>query len=69
MLTMLQTWQSGDVSQQEPYNGDFEAAMKGIKAKALVLPAKTDLYFREFLKPIPQTSPQRREENGMRILV
>jgi homoserine acetyltransferase len=48
MLTMLYTWQSGDVSQQEPYNGDFEAAMKGIKAKTLVLPAKTDLYFREF---------------------
>lgn len=48
MLTMLYTWQSGDVSKQEPYNGNFEAAMKGIKAKALVLPAKTDLYFREF---------------------
>jgi homoserine acetyltransferase len=47
MLAMLYTWQSGDVSQQEPYNGDFEAAMKGIKAKTLVLPAKTDLYFRE----------------------
>ena len=27
--------------------GDFDAAMKGIKAKALVLPAQTDLYFRE----------------------
>lgn len=48
MLTMLYTWQSGDVSKQEPYNGNFEAAMKGIKAKALVLPAKTDLYFREY---------------------
>jgi homoserine acetyltransferase len=48
MLAMLYTWQSGDVSKQEPYNGDFEAAMKGIKAKTLVLPAKTDLYFREF---------------------
>jgi homoserine acetyltransferase len=47
MLTMLHTWQSGDVSQQEPYNGDFAAAMRGIKAKALVLPAKTDLYFRK----------------------
>ncbi|KAM0713726.1 hypothetical protein Q7P37_010688 [Cladosporium fusiforme] len=45
MLTMLYTWQAGDVSKQEPYNGDFEAAMRGIKAKALVLPAKTDLYF------------------------
>jgi hypothetical protein len=48
MLTMLHTWQTGDVSKQEPYNGDFSAAMKGIKAKTLVLPCKTDLYFREF---------------------
>ena len=44
---MLHTWQAGDCSAQEPYNGDFGAAMKGIKAKALVLPSKTDLYFRE----------------------
>jgi hypothetical protein len=36
-----------DCSAQEPYNGNFEAAMKGIKAKALVLPGKTDLYFRK----------------------
>lgn len=27
--------------------GDFSAAMKGIKAKALVLPCQTDLYFRK----------------------
>jgi len=47
MLVMLHTWQAGDCSQQEPYNSDFSAAMKGIKAKALVLPSKTDLYFRE----------------------
>lgn len=45
---MLHTWQAGDVSKQEPYNGDFSAAMKGIKAKTLVMPAKTDLYFRKF---------------------
>lgn len=42
---MMQTWQIGDVSQQEPYNGDFEKAMASIKAKTLVLPSKTDLYF------------------------
>lgn len=42
---MLQTWQGGDVSAQEPYNGDFEKAMNGIKARTLVLPSKTDLYF------------------------
>ncbi|QIW96263.1 hypothetical protein AMS68_001781 [Peltaster fructicola] len=45
MLTMLFTWQSGDCSKQDPYNSDFSAAMKGIKAKTLVLPSKTDLYF------------------------
>ncbi|KUJ21088.1 homoserine acetyltransferase family protein-like protein [Mollisia scopiformis] len=45
MLVMLYTWQAGDCSQQEPYNGDFKAAMQGIKAKTLVLPGKTDLYF------------------------
>ncbi|RMZ03353.1 hypothetical protein D0860_06845 [Hortaea werneckii] len=37
--------QAGDCSNQEPYQGDFAAAMRGIKAKALVLPCKTDLYF------------------------
>lgn len=45
-MAMLQTWQAGDCSKQEPYNGDFDAAMKGIKAKMLVLPSRTDLYFR-----------------------
>jgi homoserine acetyltransferase len=45
---MLHTWQVGDVSKQEPYNGDFHAAMQAIKAKALVLPCKTDLYFRAY---------------------
>ncbi|KAJ5780047.1 Homoserine acetyltransferase [Penicillium paradoxum] len=45
LLVMLQTWQNGDVSQQEPHNGNFERAMASIKAKALVLPSNTDLYF------------------------
>ena len=42
---MLQTWQSGDVSKQVPFNGNFEQAMESIKTKTLVLPSKTDLYF------------------------
>ncbi|KAK3618711.1 hypothetical protein LTR56_003989 [Elasticomyces elasticus] len=45
MLVMLHTWQAADCSDQEPYNGDFQAAMQGIKAKALVLPSQTDMYF------------------------
>ncbi|KAF6829448.1 hypothetical protein CMUS01_08158 [Colletotrichum musicola] len=45
LLVMLHTWQAGDVSLQEPYGGDFSKAMAAIKAKTLVLPSKTDLYF------------------------
>ncbi|KAL0259670.1 polynucleotide adenylyltransferase [Diplodia seriata] len=45
LMVMLHTWQAGDCSDQEPYNGDFAKAMQGIKAKALVLPGRTDLYF------------------------
>ncbi|GAP84069.1 putative homoserine acetyltransferase family protein [Rosellinia necatrix] len=45
MMTMLDTWQSADCSNQDPYKGNFELAMKSIKAKTLVLPGKTDLYF------------------------
>ncbi|EXJ87391.1 homoserine O-acetyltransferase [Capronia epimyces CBS 606.96] len=45
LLVMLHTWQAADVSLQEPYNGNFEKALASIKAKTLVLPSKTDLYF------------------------
>ncbi|PTB62048.1 homoserine acetyltransferase [Trichoderma citrinoviride] len=45
LLTMLHTWQAADCSDQEPYNKNLELAMKSIKAKTLVLPGKTDLYF------------------------
>ncbi|KAI0015503.1 Alpha/Beta hydrolase protein [Xylariomycetidae sp. FL0641] len=45
MLAMLYTWQTADCSDQEPYNQDFELAMRSIKAKTLVLPSKIDLYF------------------------
>lgn len=45
MLVMLQTWQNSDCSQQAPYHGNFEEAMRSIKAQTLVLPSKTDLYF------------------------
>ncbi|KAI9705188.1 MAG: hypothetical protein M1820_005335 [Bogoriella megaspora] len=45
MVAMINTWQAADCSKQDPYGGNFEAAMKGIKAKALVLPSQTDLYF------------------------
>ncbi|KAF4548626.1 Alpha/beta hydrolase fold-containing protein 14 [Elsinoe fawcettii] len=45
LLTMLYTWQTGDCSDQAPYHGNFEAAMRAIQATTLVLPCLTDLYF------------------------
>jgi homoserine acetyltransferase len=45
MLVMLHTWQAGDCSDQEPYNGDFTKALRSIKARVLVLASQTDLYF------------------------
>ena len=44
MLTLLNTWQNGDISQVRD-GGDFEAALRSIKAKGLIMPSKTDLYF------------------------
>lgn len=45
LLAMLWTWQYGDISANALYHGDFEKALGAIKAKAIVLPAETDLYF------------------------
>ena len=45
LLTMLWTWQNGDISDNELYKGDFKAALGAIKAKAYVMPGQTDLYF------------------------
>jgi homoserine O-acetyltransferase/O-succinyltransferase len=45
LLTMLWTWQNGDISDNPLYNGDFKAALAAIKAKAFVMPGRTDLYF------------------------
>lgn len=45
LLAMLWTWQHGDISIDPRYGGDFERALRSITARAVVLPAKTDLYF------------------------
>ncbi|NLH80321.1 MAG: alpha/beta fold hydrolase [Phyllobacteriaceae bacterium] len=46
LLTMLWTWQNGDISDNELYHGDFVKALGAIKAKTYVMPGATDLYFR-----------------------
>ncbi|KAF5316721.1 hypothetical protein D9619_006563 [Psilocybe cf. subviscida] len=44
LLTLLRTWQTGDVSLVRD-NGDLQKCLSSIKAKGLVMPSKTDLYF------------------------
>ena len=45
LLTMLWTWQQGDIGKTPGFDGDHIKALKSIKAKTIVLPALKDLYF------------------------
>ena len=44
-LAMLWSWQHADISANAIYNGAFARALGAIKAKAIVMPSQTDLYF------------------------
>ncbi len=46
LLAQIWTWQHGDISDNELYRGDLVAALGAIRAKALIVPGETDLYFR-----------------------
>ena len=45
ILAMVATWQAGDISDNPLYQGDFEKALGSIKARAFVMPSRTDQYF------------------------
>jgi len=45
LLAKLRTWQCGDISDNELYRGDFARALGAIRARAIVVPCRTDLYF------------------------
>jgi homoserine O-acetyltransferase len=45
ILAMIDTWQRGDLSANPAYGGDYKKAMAAIRAKTLILPGATDLYF------------------------
>ena len=45
LLCMLATWQGADISANTTYCGDFAKALGSIKARSLVMPCETDLYF------------------------
>ena len=45
LLAKLRTWQLADIGANERYGGDFERALGAIRAKAILVPCTTDLYF------------------------
>jgi homoserine O-acetyltransferase len=45
LLAKLRTWQKGDISANDLYGGDIEAALGAITAKAILIPCTNDLYF------------------------
>jgi homoserine O-acetyltransferase len=45
LLHMLWSWQNGDISANDTYGGNFESALGAIRARAILMPCTTDLYF------------------------
>ncbi|MEM7215572.1 MAG: alpha/beta fold hydrolase [Pseudomonadota bacterium] len=45
LLCKLRTWQGGDVSAGEIFNGDIKAALRSIRARTILMPCSQDLYF------------------------
>jgi len=45
LLSMLETWKRSDISDNDRYGGDLNAALGAIQAKTLIMPGTTDLYF------------------------
>jgi homoserine O-acetyltransferase len=45
LLAMLHTWHAADIGACERYGGDTKAALAAIRARAIVMPSSTDLYF------------------------
>ena len=45
MLWQAKMWQRHNVGDTPGFDGDFEAALRSIRARALIMPGETDLYF------------------------
>lgn len=45
LIAMIDTWLRCDISQNPTYQGNYYRALGSIRAKTLVMPATTDLYF------------------------
>lgn len=45
LIAKIWTWQHGDIGDNEIYRGDFARALQSIRARAIVMPCSTDMYF------------------------
>ena len=45
LLAKLATWQSADISQNDVYQGNLNAALRSICAKTIIIACDNDLYF------------------------
>jgi len=46
LYAQTRTWMTADVSANPRFNGDLDAALASITARALIMPCDTDMYFR-----------------------
>ena len=46
LYAQLQTWSAADISDNALYGGDLPRALAAIRARVLLMPGETDLYFR-----------------------
>jgi homoserine O-acetyltransferase len=46
LYAQLRTWDAADISANAIYGGDLPAALRAIRARVLLMPGETDLYFR-----------------------
>jgi homoserine O-acetyltransferase len=45
LLSMIETWYQSDISDNALYGGDLGKALDAIKARSIIMPSTTDLYF------------------------
>ncbi len=47
LLAHIATWQAADISTNDRHRGDLVKAIAAVRARVLLMPARSDLYFRE----------------------
>lgn len=45
ILAQIASWQAADISANPRFQGDFAAALGAIRARSIIMPSRTDLYF------------------------